>query len=121
MTGASLAFISFYEPFSQRVFLTSLAGYQNDVIAHEFGHHVDQTFSGDDKVLDREVREVREGIADMFAIDFDREDGTLGEDGPGGQNTSPGRPRTGSRGDRVGSRCACRGTTAASPRSTSTG
>ena len=87
VTGNIDGNVGFYDPFLQRVFLTTLYGYQNDAIAHEFGHHVDQTFSGDDKVLDQEVREVREGIADMFAIDFDREDATFGEDGPGGKNT----------------------------------
>lgn len=55
---------SFYDPFSQRVFLTRLRGHQNDAIAHELGHHIDQTFSGDDRVLDREVREVGEAIGD---------------------------------------------------------
>jgi PASTA domain len=87
VTGDIAVEHSFYDPFSQRVFLTRLRGYQNDAIAHELGHHIDQTFSGDDRVLDREVREVREAIGDMFAIDFDREDSTFGEDGPRGKNT----------------------------------
>lgn len=78
---------SLYRAFLQRVFLMPIAGYQNDVIAHELGHHIDYIRSGDTRFATNEQQEVAEGIADMFAYDFDREDATLGEDSSSGKNT----------------------------------
>jgi hypothetical protein len=87
VTGNTTGGDSFYIAFQQRVYISPDSGYQNDVIAHELGHHIafissGVTFSG------REQNEVDEGIADMFAYDFDREDATIGEDGPAGKNTA---------------------------------
>ena len=87
VTGAADLDDTAYFGFLQRVFLLEKASYQNDVIAHELGHHIDFIRSADDHTGSREAPEVAEGLADMFAYDFDREDATLGEDGPRGKNT----------------------------------
>jgi PASTA domain len=87
VTGNNGSGDSFYIAFQQRVYLTPDSGYQNDVIAHELGHHITFVSSGD-SLSGREQKEVDEGIADMFAYDFDREDATIGEDGPLGKNTA---------------------------------
>lgn len=78
---------SFYLPILRRVFLDPLGGYQNDTIAHELGHHIDHIAAADDLQGNQEQKEVAEGIADMFAYDFDREDATIGEDSFSGKNT----------------------------------
>jgi hypothetical protein len=70
-----------------RAFLSTLRGYQSDIIAHEFGHLIHQVRSGDMNFSTREQQEVGEGLADMFAYDFDPEDAQLGEDGPNGKAT----------------------------------
>jgi thermolysin metallopeptidase-like protein len=45
---------------------------QQDILAHEFGHHMDRTYA-DDRISDtREANEVEEALADMFAYDFER-------------------------------------------------
>jgi hypothetical protein len=87
VTGNNGSGDSFYIAFQQRVYLTPDSGYQNDVIAHELGHHITFVSRGD-SLSGREQNEVNEGIADMFAYDFDREDATIGEDGPLGKNTA---------------------------------
>ena len=50
----------------------------NDVLAHEFGHVMDFVYAGD-RLQTPQGSEVEEGLADMFAFDYDR-DPTLGED-----------------------------------------
>jgi len=52
----------------------------NDIIAHEFGHIRDCVSAGDRSSGNREIDEVEEALADMFAYDYDRDDATLGED-----------------------------------------
>jgi hypothetical protein len=61
-----------------------------DIVAHEFGHVVDWVYAGD-RVVSPTVPgqpnqgfEVEEGLADMFAQNFDPYAPTLGEDLPGG-------------------------------------
>jgi hypothetical protein len=54
----------------------------NDVMAHEFGHVMDWVYAGD-RLVSFLGQEVEEGLADMFAYDFDRLDATLGEDAGG--------------------------------------
>ena len=72
----------------ERVYLDPTAGYQNDLIAHELGHEITIVRGGDSLARDPEQREVAEGLADMFAYDFDRADATFGEDGPSGKGTA---------------------------------
>jgi Zn-dependent metalloprotease len=55
----------------------------NDIMAHEFGHVRDWVYAGDRQVSFT-GQEVEEGLADMFAYDYDRTDATLGEDALGG-------------------------------------
>jgi len=69
-----------------RFFVNALAGYANDTIAHELGHHIHHVRSGDLEFDTTVQKEVAEGIAGMFAYDFNREDATLGEDGLSGKN-----------------------------------
>ena len=53
----------------------------NDVVAHEFGHVMDWVYAGDrNHSASRAVDEVEEGLADMFAYDYDREDATIAEE-----------------------------------------
>jgi Zn-dependent metalloprotease len=54
----------------------------NDVVAHEFGHVMDWVYAGDRFVggTSQQAREAQEGLADMFAYDYDRADATLGEE-----------------------------------------
>lgn len=49
------------------------------MIAHELGHHIDFTHA-DDRIFTFEAQQVQEGLADMFAYDYDRQDATLAED-----------------------------------------
>jgi Zn-dependent metalloprotease len=53
----------------------------DDILAHEFGHLMDLTYA-DDRIISNQGDEVQEGLADMFAYDYDRADATLGEDAP---------------------------------------
>ena len=62
----------------QRVYLTSAHAAANDILAHELGHLMDITYGGD-RILNQDVREAQEALADMYAYDFDH-DPTLGED-----------------------------------------
>ncbi len=53
----------------------------NDVVAHELGHVMDWVYAGDrTRSPTRQVQEVEEALADMFAYDYDRGDATWGED-----------------------------------------
>lgn len=69
----------YYEPSEERVYLSAELGRADDVIAHELGHHIDLTHA-DDRIFTFEAQEVQEGLADMFAYDYDRGDATLAED-----------------------------------------
>ena len=69
-----------YIPAEERVYVDERAGGADDLIAHEFGHHVDFTYADERIVDNREVQEVQEGLANMFAYDYDREDYSIGED-----------------------------------------
>jgi hypothetical protein len=53
----------------------------NDVMAHEFGHVMDWVYAGD-RLVSFAGFEVEEGLADMFAYDYDRGDATIGEPPP---------------------------------------
>jgi hypothetical protein len=53
--------------------MTTVTSGVADAIAHELGHPIDYPRSGDDRRGTNEEQEVRTGIADMFAYDFDRE------------------------------------------------
>ena len=54
---------------------------QRDILAHEFGHHMDFTYA-DDRISDTaEADEVEEALADMFSYDLDRTDAILGSPG----------------------------------------
>jgi Thermolysin metallopeptidase, alpha-helical domain len=58
----------------------------NDIVAHEFGHVMDWVYAGDrsaDKSAPQSF-EVEEGLADMFAYEYDRGDALIGEDTQGG-------------------------------------
>jgi hypothetical protein len=82
-----------YNPGLDRVFLDRVRGHQNDVIAHEVGHLIHFVRAHDLELATREEKEVSEGLADMFAYDFDRGDATLGEDEPFGPGTGGGSLR----------------------------
>ncbi len=57
----------------------------NDVIAHEVGHVQDLVYAGDRQQGLQHTKEVQEGLADMFAFDYDRFDPIFKEDMvPGG-------------------------------------
>jgi hypothetical protein len=57
----------------------------NDVIAHEVGHIQDLVYAGDRQQGLQHTKEVQEGLADMFAFDYDRFDPIFKEDMvPGG-------------------------------------
>jgi hypothetical protein len=72
-----------YIPSEERVYGSASFGRAADLIAHEVGHLMDFRYSEPfDRVLDQQTLEVQEGLADMFAYDFDFDDPTLGEDQP---------------------------------------
>jgi Zn-dependent metalloprotease len=57
----------------------------SDIIAHEFGHIIDAEYAGDRALTQNlEGDAVEEGLADMFAYDYDWGDATLGEESPRG-------------------------------------
>jgi hypothetical protein len=70
-----------YETQHERIFI-SPERTNDQVMAHEVGHHLDITLAPD--MLDTfEARETREGIADMYAYDYIRERTTgLGDENP---------------------------------------
>jgi hypothetical protein len=68
----------------------------NDVVAHEYGHVMDWVYAGDRFVggSSHQAVEVEEGIADMFAYDYDRGDATFAEESGSGASrdwVNPGR------------------------------
>jgi Thermolysin metallopeptidase, alpha-helical domain len=59
----------------------------NDIVAHEFGHVMDWVYAGDRFAggkTSQQAFEVEEGLADMFAYEYDRADALIGEETPGG-------------------------------------
>ena len=57
----------------------------NDTVAHEVGHIQDVVLAGDRNASGLHAKEVQEGLADMFAFDYDRADPIFKEDMvPGG-------------------------------------
>jgi Zn-dependent metalloprotease len=74
----------------------------NDIVAHEFGHVRDWVYAGDRFVggVTHEALEAQEGLADMFAYDYDQGDATIGEEATNvliRDWANPGAQRLGSR------------------------
>jgi hypothetical protein len=73
---------SFTIPTSLAIYLSQFdvadAGRRNDVLAHEYGHLMDYVLA-DDREATPQGAEVQEGLADMFAYDYDFQDPWLGE------------------------------------------
>ena len=70
-----------YEGSDGRVYMAPGEMGQRDILAHEFGHHMDFTYA-DDRISDTaEADEVEEALADMFSYDLDRTDAILGSPG----------------------------------------
>ena len=70
-----------YDGSDGRIYMAPAETGQRDILAHEFGHHMDFTYA-DDRISDTaEADEVEEALADMFSYDLDRTDAILGSPG----------------------------------------